>query len=207
MFGFGVYPGDNLFLTSRSLLIQNLLRHLLVQATNQDDRPLEFDFRQAVAYLRSVPPKGVPVYVIVEQWPEPLRVAAYPEIRLATRAIPLLGTVSAGKPLEPFEDRNHVIVPKILLSSGENFALRVRGDSMVEDGIRDGDVLVVKRQATAENGQTVVAVVNGEATVKRFYREAGRVDLRPANPLAKPIVLESGAVEIRGVVIGLIRRS
>ncbi len=66
---------------------------------------------------------------------------------------------------------------------------------------------VVKRQSTAENGQTVVAVVNGEATVKRFYRLEGRVELRPANPLAKSIIPESGVVEIRGVVIGLIRKS
>ncbi len=78
---------------------------------------------------------------------------------------------------------------------------------MSEDGIRDGDVMVMKPQSTAENGQTVVAMVNGEATVKRFYRKEGGVELRPANPLAKSIVLESVAVEIRGVVIGLIRRS
>jgi len=145
------------------------------------------------------------VYEIVQR-PESLKVAVYQEIHLATRTIALLGTVSAGKPLEPFEDRNHVIVPKILLSGGENFALRVRGDSMVEDGIRDGDVLVVKRQPTAENGQTVVAVVNGEATIKQFYRHEDRVELRAANPLVKSIVMDSRAVEIRGLVIGLIRR-
>lgn len=143
---------------------------------------------------------------------EPLKIeaATYEEIPRASlslsSAIPLLGTVVAGKPLEPIEDREHVVVPKILLSGAENFALRVRGDSMVEDGIRDGDVLVVKRQSTAENGQTVVAVVNGEATVKRFYRNEAQVELRPANPTVQPIVLESSAVEIRGVVIGLIRK-
>src|SRR5438445_8732372 len=126
---------------------------------------------------------------------------------LPSLTIPLLGTVPAGDPLEPIEGIDRLKVPRFLLSSGENFALRVRGDSMIDDGIRDGDVLVVKRQATAENGQTVVALVNGEATVKRFYRKEGGVELRPATPLAKSIVLESGAVEIRGVVIGLIRRS
>ena len=78
---------------------------------------------------------------------------------------------------------------------------------MIEDGIRDGDVLVVKRQATAENGQTVVAVVNGEATIKQFYRYEDRVELRAANPMVKSIVMDSGAVEIRGLVIGLIRKS
>ena len=129
------------------------------------------------------------------------------EYDLPSFTIPLLGTVPAGDPLEPIEGSDQLNVPRFLLSDGENFALRVRGDSMIDDGIRDGDVLVVKRQATAENGQTVVGLVNGEATVKRFYRKEGGVELRPANPLAKSIVLESGAVEIRGVVIGLIRRS
>src|SRR6266705_4193661 len=113
---------------------------------------------------------------MVQHRADSLNAAVYRELPLATRAIRLLGTVAAGRPLEPIEDGKQIGVPKILLSSGENFALRVRGDSMVEDGIRDGDVLVVKRQATAENGQTVVALVNGEATVKRFYRNEGRVE-------------------------------
>ena len=126
---------------------------------------------------------------------------------LPTRTIPLPGTVPAGDPLEPIEGSDRLRVPRILLSSGENFALRVRGDSMIEDGVRDGDILVVKRQATAVNGQTVVAVVNGEATVKRFYQTGRLVELRPANSALKSIVLEegSGTLEIRGIVIGLIR--
>lgn len=144
---------------------------------------------------------------MVRQQAESLKTAAYREIPLATRAIMFLGLVSAGKPLEPIEDGKQILVPKILLNGGENFALRVRGDSMIEDGIRDGDVIVVKRQSTAENGQTIVAVVNGEATVKRFYRNEGRVELRPASRAAQSIVLDSGALEIRGVVIALIRKS
>jgi len=126
---------------------------------------------------------------------------------LPSFTIPFPGTVPAGDPLEPIEGNDRLKVPRILLSNGENFALRVRGDSMVEDGVRDGDILVVKRQVTAANGQTVVAVVNGEATVKRFFRTGCRVELRPANSVLKSIVLEegSGTLEIRGVVIGLIR--
>src|SRR6266849_3375347 len=128
------------------------------------------------------------------------------EYDLPSFTIPLLGTVPAGDPLEPIEGSDQLNVPRFLLSDGENFALRVRGDSMIDDGIRDGDVLVVKRQTTAENGQTVVAVVNGEATVKRFYRLENRVELRPANPAAQSITLECEAVEIRGIVISLIRK-
>ena len=100
------------------------------------------------------------MYEIVQQWPESLKAAAYQELSLATRTIALLGTVAAGEPLEP-----------------------------IEDGIRDGDVVVVKRQSTAENGQTVVAVVNGEATIKQFYRHEDQVELRPADPMVKSIVL------------------
>jgi repressor LexA len=88
------------------------------------------------------------------------------------------------------------------------FALRVRGDSMIDDGIRDGDVVVVRRQSTAEDGQTVVAVVNGEATVKRLYRKSGRVELRPANPALASLFLDesAGELEIRGIVVGLLRK-
>ena len=126
----------------------------------------------------------------------------------ACLAIPIMGTVAAGDPLEPIEGSDRLKVPRILLSGRGNFALRVRGDSMIADGLRDGDIVVVKRQPTAENGQTVVAVVNGEATIKRFYRTAGRLELRPANPLLKSIILEAGSetLEIRGIVIGLIRK-
>ena len=123
------------------------------------------------------------------------------------QAIPFPGIVAAGKPFEIIEGGELLKVPRFLLSHGTNLALHVRGDSMVEAGIRDGDIVIVRRQRTAENGQTVVALVNGQATVKRFYRTEGRVELRPANSALKSIVLEegSGTLEIRGIVIGLIR--
>ena len=126
---------------------------------------------------------------------------------LDLQAIQFPGVIAAGKPFEPIETGEQLKVPRILLSHGKNLALRVRGDSMVDAGIRDGDIVIVRRQRTAENGQTVVALINGEATVKRFYRTEGRVELRPANPLLKSTFLEegSGTFEIRGIVIGLIR--
>jgi repressor LexA len=121
--------------------------------------------------------------------------------------IPFPGAVAAGKPFEIIEGAELLKVPRFLLSHGTNLALRVRGDSMVEAGIRDGDIVIVRRQRTAETGQTVVALVNGEATVKRFYRVGTRVELRPANPLLEPTFVEegSGTFEIRGIIIGLIR--
>lgn len=121
-------------------------------------------------------------------------------------ALPLLGVVVAGAPLESEETADSVDVPEALLRRGEHFALRVRGDSMRDDGILDGDLLVVQKREEAGDGQTVVALVEGEATVKRLYRQGGKVELRPANPQFSPIVAEAGAVQVRGIVVGLLRQ-
>jgi len=123
------------------------------------------------------------------------------------RAVPLLGLVAAGRPIEPFPDAETIEVPSALLSRnrGEHFVLRVRGDSMIEDGIRDGDLVVVAKRSTAQNGQTVVALVKGEATLKRYYAEGSRVRLQPANASMRPITAEARDVLVQGVVTGLMR--
>ena len=123
------------------------------------------------------------------------------------RAVPLLGLVAAGRPIEPFPDEETIEVPSALLSRhrGEHFVLRVRGDSMIEDGIRDGDLVVVAKRSTAQNGQTVVALVKGEATLKRYYSEGSRVRLQPANASMRPITAEARDVLVQGVVTGLMR--
>jgi repressor LexA len=120
--------------------------------------------------------------------------------------VPLLGRVAAGRPIDPVETAESVSLPEELLGKGETFALRVVGDSMIGDGILDGDVVVVESRPDAPNGATVVAVVGGEATVKRFYRRRGRVHLVPANERIEPIVASPDDVQVRGVVIGLLRR-
>ncbi|GAB4272013.1 MAG: transcriptional repressor LexA [Deferrisomatales bacterium] len=120
--------------------------------------------------------------------------------------VPLLGYVAAGTPIEAVTTDDRLEVPRSMVRGPDVFALRVKGDSMVEDGILDGDYVVVRRQATAANGETVVALVDGEATVKRFYRRQGRVELHPANAAMEPIAVEAGQdVRIEGVVIGVIR--
>lgn len=119
--------------------------------------------------------------------------------------VPLLGAVAAGRPIEPFPDEESIEVPASLLGKGEHFVLRVRGDSMVEDGIRDGDYVVVARRAAAQNGQTVVALVRGEATLKRYYQEGARVRLQPANASMKPLTVDARDVTVQGIVTGLIR--
>jgi repressor LexA len=121
-------------------------------------------------------------------------------------ALPLLGSVAAGSPIEELAHHESVDVPESLLGRGENFALRVKGNSMIEDGIHDGDTVIVKKQSQALNGQTIVALMKNEATIKRFYQKGDRIVLQPANSQMKPIQIEGGDFTIVGVVIGLIRR-
>lgn len=120
--------------------------------------------------------------------------------------LPLAGTVAAGKPIEAVETPDTIEVPASMAGQGKNFVLRVQGDSMIGDGILDGDLVVVRKQHTAETGQTVVALIAGEATVKRFYRKGRRIELHPANPAMAPILVEDDeSFRIEGVVVGVIR--
>ncbi len=122
--------------------------------------------------------------------------------------LPLLGTVAAGLPIEAVEVNESVAVPGELVGRGQCFVLKVRGDSMIEEQIRDGDYVVVESRPEAHEGETVVALIRGEeATLKRFYR-SGRSGVRlvPANPSMEPIEVPARDVQIRGVVCGLVRR-
>lgn len=132
-------------------------------------------------------------------------------IQLATRdanpAIPLLGYVAAGQPIEAIATPEEIQVPEMFLGRGEYFALKVQGDSMIEEHIQDGDLVVVERRPRAENGEMVVALVDGEnATLKRFYREGPEVRLQPANPAHAPIRVDARRVIIQGIVVGVMRR-
>ena len=125
---------------------------------------------------------------------------------LATAHISMAGIVAAGEPIEPIPQTERVDVPKSVLGRGETFALRVKGTSMRDEGILPGDVVVVQKQSTARNGQTVIALVNGEATIKIYHRKAGSVELHPANDTMKPIVVhETDTFHIEGIVVGVIR--
>lgn len=125
-----------------------------------------------------------------------------------TYEIPLLGAVAAGQPIEAILTHDTVSVPRDMIGTGRTFALRVRGDSMIEENIQDGDTIIISAQQTAQNGQMVVALLDGNyATVKKFYREPEFIRLEPANPQFKPIFIKTPErLEIQGVVRGLIRR-
>ena len=119
---------------------------------------------------------------------------------------PLMGEIAAGKPLEAL-DQNEVV--ELLPDGGDKdvFVLRVKGNSMIEDHIQSGDYVIVEKRNVAKNGETVVALIdNDRATLKRFYRENGRVRLQPAHPDMKPIFVREGDFTIQGVVISVLRK-
>lgn len=126
----------------------------------------------------------------------------------AASVLRLLGVVAAGAPIEAAETVEEITVPNDLLRHPErSFALRVRGDSMIEDGILDGDVVIVEAAGEPRDGDTVVALVRGsEVTLKRLRRRAGMVELAPANARLRPIVLRPEDVAVQGIVRGLLRR-
>ncbi len=120
--------------------------------------------------------------------------------------VPMVGVVAAGNPIEAIPQSELVEVPPSMLPSGDNFALRVKGESMRDEGILPGDLVVVHKQQTARNGQTVVALVNQDATIKKYYLKEKRVELHPANITMAPIIVTpTDEFVIEGVVIGVIR--
>ncbi len=119
--------------------------------------------------------------------------------------IPLLGWVAAGQPVDINDDHGQVAVPANMVRKN-TYALRVRGHSMIDDNIQDGDIIVIEKRETAHNGQSVVAMINGEqVTLKKFYVEADGIRLQPANPDMAPIRLKNEEVQILGIVTGVIR--
>ena len=125
---------------------------------------------------------------------------------LPSAGVRVLGTIAAGQPIEALEEPELIEADDVLPTDGDHYALRVQGDSMIEDGIHDGDLVVVRKTSSARNGQVVVAIVPGEeATLKRLYREPdGRYRLQPANARLRPLIVDD--LEIRGVVVTVIRR-
>lgn len=129
---------------------------------------------------------------------------------MAVRAVevPLLGRVAAGSPIEAIESTETIYVPEDMLGRGDTYVLQVKGDSMIDEQIRDGDYVIVEDRQVARDGEMVIALIDGEAaTLKKLYRERGaRIRLQPANERLEPIVLDAERVRVRGVVIGVLRK-
>lgn len=122
------------------------------------------------------------------------------------RVLPLIGRVAAGLPVEALEEPETVHVPAFLLKSGQHFVLKVSGDSMIGEGIHDGDWIILQRRERAEDGETVVALVGGEVTLKKYFREGRWIRLQPANPNVAPLKVKESEIQIQGVVVGLMRK-
>ncbi len=119
--------------------------------------------------------------------------------------IPLHGKVAAGNPIEAFEGNETIDIPANMIGKGNHFALTVSGESMIEDGILDGDIILIKEKNTAINGETIVATIDNEATVKRYYKKSNQIELHPANSSMSPIIVKGGDIQIKGVLVGLYR--
>ncbi|MDH5359471.1 MAG: transcriptional repressor LexA [Gammaproteobacteria bacterium] len=126
-------------------------------------------------------------------------------ISVEVTEIPLLGWVAAGLPVDLCEQDERVAVPTTMVRRN-SYALKVRGHSMIDDNIQDGDIIVVEKRETATNGESVVAMINGEqVTLKKFYIESNGIRLQPANPDMEPIYLKNEEVQILGIVAGVLR--
>lgn len=119
--------------------------------------------------------------------------------------MPLVGRIAAGHPIEAVADSEELDLEELFDTPGQTFVLKVKGESMIDEQIRDGDYVICQRRHDPRNGETVVALLpDGEATLKKFYRETGRIRLQPANPAFDPIYVRD--CEIQGVVVGVVRR-
>jgi repressor LexA len=125
--------------------------------------------------------------------------------RPPTPGLPMLGLVAAGSPTEAVEQNDRLELDD-LFGRPNHFALRVRGTSMIEDHIDDGDFVVIRKQEDAENGERVVAMINDEVTLKRYYDENDRIRLEPANGTMQPIIVPKGEAQVLGVLVGVIRK-
>jgi repressor LexA len=131
------------------------------------------------------------------------------QTRTGGRAVelPLLGYVAAGVPIEAVAGNETIAVPEDLVGRRDTYVLRVRGDSMIDEQIRDGDFVIVEDRRAADNGEMVIALLGGaDVTLKKFYRDGARVRLQPANPAMQPILVDAGHVQIQGVVVGVMRK-
>ena len=130
--------------------------------------------------------------------------------RTTARAIelPLLGVVAAGAPIEAIVGSETIAVPEDLVGKRDTYVLRVKGDSMIDEQIRDGDFVIVEDRKTADNGEMVIALLRGsDVTLKKFYRDpGGRIRLQPANAAMQPIFVDPDQVQIQGVVVGVMRK-
>ena len=198
-----------LYFTEKQLRILHFLRAFIAErgvSPTLDEIAGHFGISKVTAHehVRALERKGVLRRVphharSIELADDPLQPPPSP------RPLPILGTIAAGSPIDAVQDQETFVFEDWLRPQGEFFALRVRGDSMIEDGIHDGDLVVIERRSEVRDGEVVVALLEGrEATLKRFYHDADGFRLQPANSSMAPILVDH--LDVQGVVVGLLRR-
>ncbi len=165
---------------------------------------LAFDIKSpngVMCHLKALVKKG-----LIDRQGRSARAIQLVDYRLPGSGLPLVGNVAAGSPVEAVETDDRIELNQ-LFDGPDHFALRVRGQSMIEDHIEDGDLVIIKKKATATNGDRVVAMIDNEVTLKRFYEEGDHVRLEPANGTMTPIIIpKSESPQILGVLIGVVRK-
>ena len=155
-----------------------------------------------MCHLKALEKKG-----LIRKEPGAARAIQLVDRRPPSFGLPLFGKVAAGSPLPAVEQADDRLEFEVLFGGPERFALRVKGDSMIDDHIQDGDYVVIRRQQTAENGDPVVAMIDNEVTLKRFYREPGHIRLQPSNERLQPIIVDDTRdIQILGVLVGVLRK-
>jgi repressor LexA len=195
-------------LTPRQLEIVNFIRQYVVEheyAPTMQEIADELGIRRPTVFehIEALEAKGA----LARGEPTMARsISLAPELMQRPTELPLIGRIAAGSPIEAVEDPEILDVEALFKGrKGETFVLQVRGNSMIDEQIRDGDYVIVEKRERARDGETVVAIVeDGDATLKKFYKEKGRIRLQPANPDMKPIFVDH--VTIQGVVIGVLRK-
>ena len=165
----------------------------------------EFEIKSpngVMCHLKALEKKG-----LIRKEPGAARAIQLVDRRPPTYGLPLFGKVAAGQPLPAVEQADDRLEFDSLFGGPERFALRVKGDSMIDDHIQDGDYVVIRRQETAQNGEPVVAMIDNEVTLKRFYREHDRIRLQPSNAELEPIIVDDQQdIKILGVLVGVLRK-
>ena len=153
-------------------------------------------------HIRALKVKGL----ITQEWNRARSIEIESDYRNANN-LPVLGRVAAGKPIEAIEATEELSVPAEFIRSGNHYILRVVGNSMIEEHITDGDFVVVQEKANVDNGETVVALIDGsEVTIKKLFKRNNKIELRPANEKLKSLILDAKRVSVQGIVVGVLRK-
>ena len=203
------FEGDKMHLTRRQREVFDFIQEYLERegyAPSLEEIGLRFGLSSVATvhkHVQNLVEKGL----LRKAWNRSRSLEIVDPTSTAAREIPLLGTVAAGVPIEAVTQPDTIAVPADLIGDKECYALRVAGDSMVDDHIVDGDVVLLESRSVPRDGEAVVALIRREeATLKRFYRDGGKVRLVPSNSSLRPMEFPAEDVEIQGVVIGLLRR-